>query len=64
MRIVWAGLVFLLTGNTLLGQPPNEKPTTSIQRAVDVINLDGAIDETSWQTAKVETELMQLVYIE
>lgn len=58
MRIVCAGLVLLLlTGIIALGLP--DRPATSIQRAVDVIILDGVINETSWVAAKVESELMQ-----
>ncbi len=43
-----------------LGQAPKgERPSATISRAIDLIKLDGQLDEESWKDAKPQSDLMQ-----
>lgn len=52
-------LVLLLTVCDLFGQPEKERPSTTINKAIDAIRLDGLLDEESWKEAQAQSDLWQ-----
>ncbi len=52
-------IVSLFLFGEACGAPPQDRPNFSIQRARDLIKLDGTLDEESWKEAAVVSDLIQ-----
>ena len=52
-------LLVVCLPSALIGGPDTERPNVSIRRSVDLIKIDGVIDEASWTEAEMIDGLMQ-----
>lgn len=52
-------VLLLLLAVPLRSEPEVERPSVSIRRAIDKVQLDGALDEESWKEAEVGSDLWQ-----
>lgn len=53
---VWVMVMIVQSAYSI---PPKDRPSFTIARAQDVIKLDGVVDEKSWASAAVVSELIQ-----
>lgn len=57
--ILLSYIVCILLANVSRAFQPQDRPSFTIQRTTDVIKLDGVIDEQSWTSANIISDLIQ-----